>query len=100
MECYCEKESSMLRAFGMDNLEKIIEVISDKYRADNPPVDFNFRAFCKNGILCNSAGGYVIDFSKIYSDSKRGDFAYAMTEVFSEEGGDSEFALQIGRAHV
>lgn len=90
---YFETERSAAYRFGKDSYKKIIETIANKYIADNPAEPFVFRAYNTAGIKCGNDGRFRIDFSKIYPNAKKNDFAYAATRIYSSCEGSKGIAV-------
>lgn len=64
-----------------DDIKKIVEVIADKYMSDNPPCDYEYRAFFQDGFKSRPDGAVDIDLDKKYPDAKQGDYAFAAAEI-------------------
>lgn len=90
---YFEIEESIFYRLNSTDYKKAIEVIANKYIGDNPPLPFVFRAHNANGIKCLETGEYEIDFSAIYPEAKKGSYAYAAADIYSQQDGIKGIAL-------
>lgn len=77
------KESAYY-SFGAED-SRVLEVVANRYIGANPPIPFIYRAFSSAGIMQNSEGLYLLDFTERYADSPNGSYVYAMALVWSDE---------------
>jgi len=77
------KESAYY-SFGAED-SRVLEVVANRYIGANPPIPFIYRAFSSAGIMQNSEGLYLLDFTDRYADSPNGSYVYAMALVWSDE---------------
>lgn len=77
------KESAYY-SFGSED-SRVVEVVANRYIGANPPLPFIHRAFSTSGIMQNSEGLYLLDFTERYAASPNGSYVYAMALVWSDE---------------
>lgn len=65
--------------------KQVLEVVANRYIGANPPLPYINRAFSTSGIMQNSEGMYLLDFTEKYASSPNGCYAYAMALVWSDE---------------
>lgn len=92
MEKYVEHYESSFFRFGND-VEKIIETISNKYIAENPRAPFVWRCFSKESFLNDENSLYNMDLNKKFPDSKYGDVVYVAGKFLSATEGITGFQL-------
>lgn len=80
---YIEKEEAV--ATNVLNSMDIIQIMANKYIADNPPIPYTFRAYNESGCKCAGDSKYEVNFSSLYPNAERGSYAYVAVKLFSLE---------------
>ena len=68
---YFDDEYSAAEA--AQNTPAVLELIAQRYLADNPPHPFVFHSFRKNVFACTSEGRFEFDLNQKFPDAKLGD---------------------------
>lgn len=92
MEKYIDNQESSYFRFG-DNIERIIETISNRYIGENPKAPFVWRSFSKDSFLNNENSLYDINLKEKFPDSVYGDVAYAAGKFWSPNAAVTGFQL-------
>lgn len=83
MNSYFDMENSANNRTGGD-IDSILNLIGQRYIAQNPALPFVFRAFNQKGILCDADGRYNINLNERFITSKIGQISYAMAKVWCD----------------
>ena len=85
---YFDDEYSAAEA--AQNTPAVLELIAQRYLADNPPHPFVFHSFRKNVFVCTSEGRFEFDMNQKFPDAKLGDRA-VVEAVFWQENDRKEY---------
>ncbi|WP_337035577.1 glycoside hydrolase family 88/105 protein [Paenibacillus illinoisensis] len=84
MTTYFDEPQSMYYRFGEDQ-DQILKVLAERYIGANAQADFVYRVFQKSGILQNEKGLYDFNLSERFTDTRKGQVAYAAALVWGDE---------------
>lgn len=85
---YFDDEYSAAEA--AQNTPAVLELIAQRYLADNPPHPFVFHSFRKNVFACTSEGRFEFDLNQKFPDAKLGD-RVVVEAVFWQENDRKEY---------
>ena len=81
-----EKELGI--GYDITDTARVLQIIANRYVADNPPIPFTFRGFSRaSAVSCGHDGSYRIDFSSLFPEAPRGAYAYVATRIFAKQDG-------------
>ena len=73
--------------------EKIIRLMAAKYMGDNPVSPFVWRTFDTQGIRADRSAGYILDFDERFPESREGDIAFAIADLYCPAAKGSNFTV-------
>lgn len=82
MEKYFEQKECI---GGSD--EAVMKKIAYRYMRDNPIEPFAYRAFNTLGFIRDDDGRCILDFDEKFPNAQNGDYAYAVSKLYSEKDG-------------
>ena len=90
---YYFDDSLSINAYEGTDQKKIISSLAYRYVGQNLKHGLYYRAYTNNGIVRTTDYRYIVDFNKIYPESKDKDCVWAFTKFYS--GGKSSFGWDI-----
>lgn len=90
---YYFDDSLSINAYEGTDPKKIISSLAYRYVGQNLKHGLYYRAYTNNGIVRTTDYRYIVDFNKIYPESKDKDCVWAFTKFYS--GGKSSFGWDI-----
>ncbi len=81
---YYFDDSQSINAIEGTDPKSIISALAYRYTGQNLKHGYCYRAYTNNGIVRTTDYRYLVDFNKIYPDSKDKDCVWAFTKFYSE----------------
>lgn len=69
------------------NFDDVMKKIAYRYIKDNPVKPFSYRAFNTLGFKTDAEGRCIIDFDEKFPNAQNGDYAYAVSKIYSANDG-------------
>jgi unsaturated rhamnogalacturonyl hydrolase len=87
MPPYFPKSSGAAARLGAGVTTQAMELIANRYTAENPPLPYRFHPFDKRGFMQHADGRYDLNLEDKLPEAKNGDYAYVYGMVWraSEE---------------
>lgn len=90
---YYFDDSKSINAYEGTDVKGILRSLSYRFMGQNLKHDLYYRAYTNSGITRTTDYRYIVDFNKIYPESKDKDCVWAFTKYYS--GGDGSFGIDI-----
>ena len=91
--CYYFDDSQSINAYEGTDPQAIISSLAYRYMGQNLKHGLYYRAYTNNGIVRTTDYRYLVDFNKIFPDSKDKECVWAFTKFYS--AGKSSFGWDI-----
>ncbi|WP_100406050.1 glycoside hydrolase family 88/105 protein [Bacillus solitudinis] len=92
LERYFDERDSIYSVFHQ-NIDKVLETISQRYIGNNPPHPMMYRAFQENGMKRMGDYRYHFNLSEHFPDAKDGQVVYAWAKIWMESETNIALAL-------
>ena len=92
MSQYFASDESIYARMGQD-VPRVLEVITNRYIGQNPPLPFVFRAYSKRGLLQRDDGRYDLNLGPKWPQAKTGQWAYVCGLLWSENEGQADLNI-------
>lgn len=92
MSIYFDEQESIFEKLNED-MEGVLEVISNAYIGRNPSLPFTFRCFSRGGFLQRNDGRYVMNLGEKLPEASFTQYGYVFGMFWCHNEYDTEFAL-------
>lgn len=90
---YYFDDSRSINAYEGTNAKAILRSLAQRFMGQNLQHDLYYRAYTNMGITRTTDYRYLVDFNKIFPESKQRDCVWGFTKYWS--GGNGEFGIDI-----
>ncbi len=90
---YYFDDSRSINAYEGTDTKAILKSLAYRFMGQNLQHDLYYRAYTNNGIVRTTDYRYIVDFNKIYPESKDKDCVWAFTKLWADR--DSSFGIDI-----